>query len=181
MAPQRGDCESGGGVRDASMTRASFGGLSAACAAVVMGLLVALPAGAAPNAKVGDVTVSNKTPVRGGEIYVSSDGWLPGHVATIAIASHDLMRVTADAHGHVDAHVVVPDDAARGLDLLTVTGSAASGVPLQIVTYLTVVVDHPAPAPDRPWGVVFVLIAAAALLLLASRRVERRVPRAAAS
>ena len=70
---------------------------------------------------------------------------------------------------------MVPDDAALGFDLLTVTGTAASGVPQQIVTNITVVVDRPAPAPARPWGVVFALAAVAATLLFASRRVERRV------
>ena len=167
------------------MTRPLFRVLSAACAGVVLVLLVALPTaasgGTTPQAKVGNVIVSNRSPVRGGEIDVSSEGWQPGGVVTIAIATHDLTRATADAHGKVTAHVAVPEDAPRGLDLLTVTGSAASGVPQQIVTGVTVVVDHRAPAPSRPWGVVFVLAGVAAVLLLASRRVERRVPRAAAS
>ena len=167
------------------MTRSLFRVLSAACAGVVLVLLVAMPAGAGngttPQAKVGNVIVSNRSPVRGGEIDVSSGGWQPGGVVTIAIATHDLTRATADAHGNVEARVMVPDDAPRGLDVLTVTGEAASGVPQQIVTGVTVVVDHCAPAPSRPWGVVFVLAGVAAVLLLASRRVERRVPRAAAS
>jgi hypothetical protein len=168
------------------MTRLSFRALSAACAGVVVVLLVAMPAGAAdgttPKAKVGNVTVSNRSPVRGGEIDVLSEGWQPGGVVTIAIATHDLTRATADAHGKVKARIVVPDDAPRGLDVLTVTGSAATGVPQQIVTGVTVVVDHPAPAPARPWGVVFVLAAVAAVLLLASRRVERvHAPRAPAA
>jgi hypothetical protein len=167
------------------MTRSLFRVLSAPCAGVVLVLLVALPAGAGngttPQAKVGNIIVSYRSPVRGGEVDVSSEGWQPGGVVTIAIATHDLTRATADAHGKVKAHIVVPDDAALGFDLLTVTGTAASGVPQQIVTNITVVVDRPAPAPARPWGVVFVLAGVAALLLFASRRVERRVPRAAAS
>ena len=159
------------------MTRSLFRVLSSACAGVVLVLLVAVPAGAAdattPQAKVGNVIVTNRSPVRGGEIDVSSEGWQPGGVVTIAIATEDLLRTTADAHGKVTAHIVVPNDAALGFDLLTVTGTASSGVPQQIVTNITVVVDRPAPAPTRPWGVVFVLAGIAALLLLASRRVER--------
>lgn len=167
------------------MTGLSARGLGAVGAALVVALFLAVPAGAAtgstPKAKVGNINVSNKSPVRGGEINVSSDGWQPGGVVTIAVASHNLMRTTADGHGKVEARIVLPEDTARGFDLLTVTGSAASGVPQQIVTYITVVVDHPAPAPARPWGVVFALIAAAAVLLLASRRVEHGVRAPAAS
>ena len=158
-----------------------FRTLGAVCAAVVMVLLAAVPAGAAPNATVVGVKVSNTTPLRGGAIEVSSAGWRPGSLATIAIAGHDLLRAPVDAHGKLKTRVVVPDDAPLGrLDLLTVTGTAATGVPQQIVTGITVVLDHQPAAPHRPWGVVFALAAVAAVLLLASRRVERRVPRAAA-
>jgi len=171
------------------MTRPALRPLGATFAILAVSVAFALPAGAANgttrNVKVGDVKVSNPKPVRGGEIDVSSEGWRPGGAVTIAIASHDLLRTTADVRGKVKAHIEVPDGAPLGFDLLTVTGTAASGVPQQIVTNITVVVDHPAPAPTRPWGVVFVLIGVAAVLLLASRRVERRVqnpvPRAAAS
>jgi len=185
VAPRRVDREPRRGVRGVTMTRLSVRGLGAVAAACAMALFVALPAGAAnstaPKAKVGDTTVSNRNPMRGDQIDVSSDGWRPGTVVTIAIGSDDLLRATTDAHGRVKARVVVPNDATRGFDLLTVTGAAANGVPQQIVTGITVVVDHPAPAPARPWGVVFVLIAAAAVLLFLSRRVERRVRAPAAS
>ena len=161
------------------MTRRALLPLGATFAILVVGVAFALPAGAANgttlNVKVGDVKVSNPKPVRGGELDVSSDGWRPGGAVTIAIATKDLLRTTADAHGKVKGHIVVPDDAALGFDLLTVTGTASSGVPQQIVTNITVVVDRPAPAPARPWGVVFALAAVAATLLFASRRVERRV------
>jgi hypothetical protein len=165
------------------MTRRALRALGATFAVVVVSVAFALPAGAANgtkrNVKVGDVKVSNGKPVRGGELDVSSEGWRPGGAVTIAIATKDLLRTTADAHGKVKGHIVVPDDAALGFDLLTVTGTAASGVPQQIVTNITIVVDRPAPAPARPWGVVFVLAGVAAVLLFASRRVERRVVRPA--
>ena len=171
------------------MTRRSVRSVGAMFAVVFVTIAFALPGGAAngtkPKVKIGNVKVSNGKPVRGGEVDMSSVGWRPGGVVTIAIAGHDLLRATADAHSKVEAHIVVPDDTALGFDLLTVTGTAASGVPQQIVTNITVVVDHPAPAPARPWGVVFALAAVAATLLFASRRVERRVgrgvPRPAAS
>ena len=171
------------------MTRPALRPLGATFAILAVSVAFALPAGAANgttrNVKVGDVKVSNPKPVRGGELDVSSDGWRPGGAVTIAIASHDLLRTTADARGKVKAHIEVPDGAPLGFDLLTVTGSAAGGFPQEIVTNITVVVDHPAPAPARPWGVVFALAAVAAVLLLASRLVDRHagrgVPRPAAS
>jgi hypothetical protein len=167
------------------MTRRSVRSIGAVFAVVFVTVAFALPAGAAklpkPKVKIGDVEVSNGKPVRGGEVDVSSEGWRPGGAVTIAIASHDLLRTTADAHGKVKARIMVPDDTALGFDLLTVTGTATSGVPQQIVTNITVVVDRPAPAPKRPWGLVFALAAVAAVLLLASRRVERRVSAPAAT
>jgi len=153
-----------------------FRTVGVAGAAVVMVLLVAVPVGAAPNATVGGVKVSSTNPVRGAAIEVSSAGWRPGSLVTIAIAGRDLLRASVDARGKTETRVVVPDDAPLGrLDLLTVTGTAATGVPQQIVTGITVVLDHQPSAPRRPWGVVFALAAVAAVLLLASRRVERRV------
>ena len=152
-------------------------------AAVLVGAalaLVALPAGAAtgpaparPPAHIGGVTVSNATPMRGSEIDVRSKGWSPGAGVVISFAGRDLMRTTADDHGVVRAHLTIPGDARPGVDLLSVTGRAASGVPQQIVTGVSVVVDRPARRSERPWGIVLALAAVAAILLLASRRMER--------
>ena len=176
MAPRRGAREPGRRVRAAVMRRQFFRTPGALRAAAVMVVLAAVPAGAAPNVTVGGVKVSDTTPLRGSAIEVSSAGWQPGSLVTIAIAGRDLLRAPVDADGKTETRVVVPDDAPIGrLDLLTVTGTAATGVPQQIVTGITVVLDHPPPAPHRPWGLVFALAAVAAVLLLASRRVDRRV------
>lgn len=149
---------------------------AAVVAAAFVWALTALPAGAAPSAPaahIGNVSVSNAKPVPGARIDVSSQGWRPGGHVVIALAGKDLLRTTADEQGVVHARVVIPSDESPRFDLLSVTGAAASGVPQEIVTGLSVVADRPAHSRARPWGLVFVLAAGAALLMLASQRMER--------
>ena len=55
-----------------------------------------------------------------------------------------------------------------GVNVVAVTGTAASGIPQQIVAGLTVRRVGPAPAPTRPWVAIWALLAVAASLLLVS-------------
>jgi len=149
---------------------------AAVVAAAFVLALTALPAGAArggPAAHIGNVSVSNATPVPGSGIDVSSQGWRPGGHVVVALAGKDLLRTTADEHGVVHARVVIPSDESPRFDLLSVTGAAASGVPQEIVTGLSVVAERRAHSPTRPWDLVFVLAGGAALLMLASQRTDR--------
>jgi hypothetical protein len=174
VAAQRRDREPRGRVRRSAVSARVRVAVLTAAAFVLAA--AALPAGAAPGgptAHIGNVSVSNATPAPGAGIDVSSQGWRPGGRVVIALAGKDLMRTTADEHGAVHARVVIPSDESPRFDVLSVTGAAASGVPQEIVTGLSVVAERRVHSPTRPWGLVFVLAAGAALLMLASRRVER--------
>jgi len=83
-----------------------------------------------------------------------------------------LARATADASGVVHTDVSIPASAPRFASL-AVIGSAASGVPQQIVTNLTVVGAEHGPAPQRPWTAICLVLAIATALLLVSVRTER--------
>jgi hypothetical protein len=65
---------------------------------------------------------------------------------------------------------LVPAEAPVGFGVLSVNGSTPGGVPQEIVTALTVGSVGHAPAPQRPWFAVSLLMAIAALCLLASVR-----------
>jgi len=141
----------------------------------LIGALLFMTADAA--GAVGQLTVSNPAPTPGATIMVTSTGLAGGHEVTIALsgAKRTLARVAADASGVVHARVIVPSDVALDLNTLSVTGTAASGVPQQIVTGLTVHRIGPGRAPARPWTAVLVLVAIAAALLLLSLTVVKPV------
>jgi hypothetical protein len=143
--------------------------------APLIGVFVFMTAGAASG--VGQLTVSNSAPTPGSPITMTSTGWSAGQEVTIALsgAKHTLAHVAADARGVVHARVIVPSDVTLDFNTLSVTGSAASGVPQQIVTALTVRRIGPAPAPARPWTAVLMLVAIAAALLLVSITVMKPV------
>jgi hypothetical protein len=119
---------------------------------------------------VGQLTVSNASPAAGATITMTSDGWSAGDDVTIAVtgAERALARVAADASGAVHARVTIPHNVKLDFNLLSVTGTAASGVPQQIVTPLAVHRAGHAPAPTRPWPLVLLLLAVAAALLVVS-------------
>ena len=129
---------------------------------------------------VGKLTVSNASPTPGAAITMLSTGWSAGHDVTIALSGTKdaLAHVAADAHGAVHARVTVPADVTLDVNVLSVTGTAASGVPQQIVTSLTVHRIGHAPAPTRPWAVILMLVAIAAALLLVSIIAAKPVARA---
>ena len=135
--------------------------------------LMSGPAGAVASG-VGSVTVSNPSPARADAIEVASNGWRPGQVVSITLSgSTDVLgRETADASGAIRARIAIPDRAPRFASL-AVIGTAASGVPQQITTNLVVAGSPNAPAPPRPWTAVYVLLAIATGLLLASVRTDR--------
>jgi hypothetical protein len=130
---------------------------------------------------VGQLTVSNASPDAGATITMTSDGWSAGHDVTIALSGTKwaLARVAADATGSVRARVTIPVDARLDLNVLSVTGTAASGVPQQIVTPLTVHRIGHAPTPARPWALVMLLLAVAAALLVVSVTTTNPVTRLA--
>jgi hypothetical protein len=161
-----GDRQPRGQLRDGMKARAAL--LGAALVAVVF--LFSVPAGAAPS--VGHIAVSNAAPARASTIDVASSGWRPGAVVSISLSGTVLDRATADAAGAVRAEVSIPDHAPR-LASLAVVGSAASGVPQQVVTNLTVVGPEHGPAPRRPWTTICLVLALATALLLVSVRTER--------
>jgi hypothetical protein len=132
--------------------------------------LFAVPAGAA--SPVGHVAVSTASPKRASTIDVASNGWRPGAVVSISLSGTVLARTTADAAGAVHAEVLIPARAPE-LASLAVVGSAASGVPQQIVTNLTVVGTEHEPAPRRPWTAICLVLAIATALLLLSVRTKR--------
>ncbi|MDQ1508243.1 MAG: hypothetical protein QOG50_87 [Actinomycetota bacterium] len=143
--------------------------------ALLIAVFLCVTAGAASG--VGQLTVSNPAPTPGSTITVASTGWSAGHEVTIALsgAERTLARVAADARGAVHARVIVPSDVTLDFNTLSVTGTALSGVPQQIVTALTVRRIGPAPAPSRPWTAVLILVAIAAALLLVSITVMKPV------
>jgi len=136
-------------------------------ASLLVGALF-MTAGAA--GAVGQVTVSDAKPAPSSAVAVSSTGWFPGRSVVIALTGTNgvLARATADNAGAVHARVAIPADAARKTDVLSVTGTASSGVPQQIVTALSVHADAPVRAPVRPWAAALVLVIIAGGLLLAS-------------
>jgi hypothetical protein len=131
---------------------------------------------------VGHLTVSNASPTPGATITMTSDGWSAGDDVTIALSGTKsvLARVAADATGSVRARVIIPADVRLDLNVLSVTGTAASGVPQQIVTLLTVHRIGHAPTPARPWVLVLLLLALAAALLVVSLMTANPAPRLAA-
>lgn len=150
--------------------KARFALLLAACAAAMF--LMVSPAGAAPS-PVGHVTVSNPSPDRASAIEVTSRGWRPGAVVSISLSGSGVLgHATADAGGAVRTRVSIPNDAPRYASL-AVIGAASSGVPQQITTNLLVAGRRNAPAPQRPWTAVYLILAIATGLLLASVRSER--------
>ena len=105
--------------------------------AAFAGILLVATAGTAGAAGgVGAVTVSNANPTPGSTVAVSSTGWFPGRPVAVALSGTDrvLASVIADASGSVHTRVEVPADAKLRTDVLSVTGTASSGVPQQIVT-----------------------------------------------
>jgi hypothetical protein len=139
--------------------------------APLIGALLVLSAGAA--GAVGQVAVSDAAPSPGTSIAVTSTGWFPGRAVTVGLTGTDgiLGRAIADAGGSVHTRVTVPRDTALDTNVLSVTGTASSGVPQQIVTALAVHSTAPAPTPSRPWLFILVLALIAGLLVLASVRV----------
>jgi hypothetical protein len=133
----------------------------------VIGVFLFAAAGSASG--VGEITVSNASPTPGTAITMTSTGWSAGDDVTIALSGseRELARVAADATGSVRARVIIPKNVMLDFNFLSVTGTAASGVPQQIVTPLAVHLGH-APAPARPWVPVLLLLAVAAALLVMS-------------
>ena len=117
----------------------------------LIGVFLFMTAGAASG--VGQLTVSNSAPTPGSPITMTSTGWSAGQEVTIALsgtkASSRAPRLTRPARC---TRVTVPADVTLDTNVLSVTGTAASGVPQQIVTALTVRRIGPAPAPARPVG-----------------------------
>jgi len=118
--------------------------------------------------------VSNPAPAAGTAITVTSTGWSPGHEVTVSLSGTEraLARLTADATGAVHARVTIPADVTLDGTVLSAIGTAASGVPQQIVTPLAVHRLGHAPAPTRPWTLVFLLLAVVAALLIVSVRTK---------
>ena len=148
--------------------------LGAAVFGALATLLIAAPAGAVSG--LGDVTVSNQSPARATEIEVSSTGWQPGGVVSILLTGTErvLARARVDATGAAHTRVSVPADAAPGRDVLSVVGSTPAGFPQQITTVLMVQVPASPRAPSRPWTVVFLLLALAAITMFVGERSDRR-------
>lgn len=147
----------------------------------LIGVALFLMAGAASG--VGQVTVSNPAPTPGSLIAVNSTGWFPGHAVEVALSGTNgiLAEPKADATGSVHTHVIVPVDVTLDTGVLSVTGTAASGVPQQIVTGLAIHRIGPASAPTRPWLAVIFLSALAGALLLAGVNVAAPDHRLAAN
>jgi hypothetical protein len=147
----------------------------------VIGISLFVTAGTASG--VGAITVSNASPAAGATITMTSTGWSAGHEVIIAVtgAERALARVAADASGSVHARVTIPENVNLDFNLLSVTGTAASGVPQQIVTPLAVHRAGHAPVPTRPWPLVLVLLAIAAALLVVSLMTTKPAARLAAN
>jgi hypothetical protein len=138
-------------------------------------LCVAGPAGAA--APLGVLTVSNSSPARSSEIRIASTGWQPHGVVSVLLTGTNgvLAQATSDATGAVHAAVPIPADAASGRQVLSVVGSTPDGIPQQITSVLAVSDGLNPPATNRPWPIVFVLAAIAAVLMLVTARSDRRL------
>lgn len=146
-----------------------------------IGVFLFLTAGAAGG--VGRLAVSDESPAPGTAIEVTSTGWSTGQDVTIGLSGTKdaLARVVADATGVVHARVTVPADVTLDVNVLSATGTAASGVPQQIVTALEVRRVGHAPAPMRPWGWIIALGGIAGVLLIFSLTSVKPAARLAAS
>ena len=119
-------------------------------AAPLIGVFLFVTAGAASG--VGQLTVSDATPHRHPVHRGDFHRMVPGRDVTIGLNGTDgTLGAIADATGSVHARVTVPSDVTLDFNTLSVTGTAASGVPQQIVTALEVhgTATHP---PSRPWA-----------------------------
>jgi hypothetical protein len=152
-------------------------------AAPVFGVFVFLFVTAGAAGADGQLTVSDVSPSPGSAITVTSTGWSTGREVTIALSGTKaaLARVVADANGAVSARITVPADVMLDVNVLSATGTAASGVPQQIVKPLTVHPVGPEPAPTRPWGLVLALGGIAGALLIVSVLTAKPAGRLAAS
>ena len=124
--------------------------------APAIGVFLFVTAGAASG--VGRLTVSDATPKRGAAIVVTSTGWSAGEPVTIGLSGTQEApaRAMADANGVVRARITVPADAVLDLNVLSATGTAASGVPQEIVTAVAVH-GRDTSGGTRPWGVIVAL------------------------
>ncbi|MGO9873051.1 MAG: hypothetical protein ACLPVY_04555 [Acidimicrobiia bacterium] len=149
--------------------------LSVSAIVAVATLCFAVAAGAA--SPLGEVTVSNPSPRRAGDIQVASTGWQPGGVVSILLTGTDgvLAHASSDATGAVHVRVAIPADAALGRQVLSVVGSTAGGFPQQITSVIVVAGSARPSRPARPWTIVFVLAAVATVLMLLSVRSERQL------
>jgi len=131
----------------------------------LIGVFLFVSAGAASG--VGQVQVSNATPAPGSRIVVISTGWTPRSEVTIALSGtpRALAHTVASASGNVRVRVTVPPRVVLDLNVLSVNGTAVSGVPQQIVTALSVHRSGHTPAPTRPWGLIFALVGIAGAML----------------
>jgi hypothetical protein len=145
----------------------------------VIGVVLFVTAGSASGA--GEITVSNASPTPGAAITMTSTGWSAGEDVTITITGvkRALARVAADTSGSVHARVTIPNNVMLDFNMLSVTGTAASGVPQQIVMPLAVHRVGPAPATTRPWVLVLLLLALAAAVLVVSLLMAKPVARLA--
>jgi hypothetical protein len=149
--------------------------VSLAAIAAIATLCFAAPAGAA--SPLGVLTVSSSSPARSADIQVASTGWQPGGVVSILLTGTDgvLAHATSDATGAVHLRVAIPADAAPGTQVLSAVGATPGGFPQQITSVLSVAGGPKAPAPARPWTVVFLLAAIATVLLLTTVRADTRL------
>jgi len=149
--------------------------VSVSAIAAIATLWLALPAGAV--SPLGALTVSNSSPSRASEIQIASTGWQPRGVVSITLTGTNgvLAHATSDATGVIHARVAIPHDAAPGTQVLSVVGSTPDGFPQQITSVLAIAGGVKAPAPRRPWPVVFVLAAIATVLMLMSVRSDRQL------
>ncbi len=146
--------------------------VSVSVVAAIATLCFALPAGA--GSPLGALTVSDSSPARSAEIQVASTGWRPGGVVSILLTGTGgvLAHATSDSTGAVHLRVAIPADAAPGTQVLSAVGATTGGFPQQITSVLAIGGGAKAPAPTRPWTVVFLLAAIATVLLLMTVRSE---------
>jgi len=149
--------------------------VSASAIVAIATLSFAVAAGA--DAPLGVLTVSNSSPARASEIQVASTGWQPRGVVSITLTGTNgvLAHATSDTTGVVHAQVAIPADAAPGTQVLSVVGATPGGFQQQITSVLAVAGGVTAPAPARPWTLVFVLAAVASGLMLVAVRSDRHL------
>lgn len=137
-------------------------------------VLVTLVCAAGTSSASGQLQVSNVHPAPGAAIAVTSTGWQPGGAVVVGLSGSDrsLGSAVADTTGAVRArvtiprHVVVPRGVTPGV--LSVTGTAWSGFPQQIVTVVAIRGVHTGSDLARPWALVIMLGALAGALVIAS-------------